>query len=158
VLLVSCVIALLSLINIASSAALNAILSLTTLALYVSYLIPIALLVLKRMRKETIDLGPWHLGKYGMAINIYALAFGIFIAIFLPFPASVAQPLTMETMNYAGPVFLCVLLLALGDWFIRGRKHYDGPAMDYLGNRTRLRSASRPGVVTVVMRPKHFEM
>jgi amino acid transporter len=158
VLLVSSVIALLSLINIASSAALNAILSLTTLALYVSYLIPISLLVLKRLRKETIDFGPWHLGNFGLAVNIYALVFGIFIIIFLPFPASVAQPLTTESMNYAGPVFLCVLLLALGDWMIRGRKHYVGPAMDYRGTGSSLWSASKPEIVTVVVRPKLFNV
>jgi amino acid transporter len=158
VLLVSSVIALLSLINIASSAALNAILSLTTLALYVSYLIPISLLVLKRLRKETIDFGPWHLGDFGLAVNIYALVFGIFIIIFLPFPASVAQPLTMESMNYAGPVFLCVLILALVDWMIRGRKHYAGPAMDYRGTGSSLWSTSKPEIVTVVVRPKLFNV
>jgi amino acid transporter len=151
------VIALLSLINIASSAALNAILSLTTLALYVSYLIPIGLLAIKRLREERIDFGPWHLGKFGLAINIYALAFGTFIIIFLPFPASVAQPLTMETMNYAGPVFLCVLLLALGDWFVRGRKNYDAPIMDYRGNNTSLWSPQRSEIVTVVVKPKLFD-
>jgi amino acid transporter len=154
VLLVSCVIALLSLINIASSAALNAILSLTTLALYVSYLIPIGLLVIKRLRRERIHFGPWRLGKFGLAINIYALVFGIFIVIFLPFPASIAQPLTMDTMNYAGPVFLCVILLALGDWFVRGWKDYQCPAMDYSERNTSLWSDSKPELVTVVVRQK----
>jgi amino acid transporter len=158
VLLVSSIIALLSLINIASSAALNAILSLTTLALYVSYLIPISLLIIKRLRRETIEFGPWQLGKFGLAVNIYALVFGIFIIIFLPFPASVAQPLTMESMNYAGPVFLCVLLLALGDWMIRGRQHYKGPKANDSENGSSLRSAFKPEFVTVVVRPKLLDM
>jgi hypothetical protein len=30
-------------------------------------------------------------------------------------------------MNYAAPVFGFVILLALTDWFVRGRKFYVGP-------------------------------
>lgn len=128
IVLVSVVIALLSLINIGSAAALNAILSLTTLALYVSYLIPIGLLVRKRLRRENIDFGPWHMGRFGLWVNLYALGFGVFIVIFLPFPA--ATPVTALGMNYAGPVFLALLLLALLDWFIRGRRNYEGPTKE----------------------------
>lgn len=84
---------LLSLINIGSAVAFNAILSLSTLALYVSYLIPIVLLVMKRFRKESIGLGPWNLGRWGLAINLYAVIFGVFVVIWLPFP-SVCIPTT----------------------------------------------------------------
>lgn len=84
---------LLSLINIGSAVALNAILSLSTLALYVSYLIPIILLVMKRFRKEPIALGPWNLGRWGLIINLYAIIFGVFVVIWLPFP-SVCIPVT----------------------------------------------------------------
>ena len=101
----------------------NAILSLSTLALYVSYLIPIILLVMKRLRKEPIAFGPFKLGQYiplaaaasiieltieagraGLWINIYAIVFAIYIVIFLPFP--VATPVSAQSMNYAGPVFI----------------------------------------------------
>ena len=115
-------------INIGSSIALNAILSLSTLALYVSYIIPIALLLLKRVRKERINFGPFNLGRFGFCINLYAIVFGIFIVIFLPFPA-VPNPNATE-MNYAGPVFLGLLLIALGDWVVRGRKYYAGPTKE----------------------------
>ncbi|KAK5123027.1 hypothetical protein LTR85_003593 [Meristemomyces frigidus] len=129
--LVSVVIVLLSLINIGSSIALNAILSLSTLALYISYLIPITLLIIKRLRKDPIDFGPWRLGRFGLWINMYALAFGIYISIFLPFPA--ATPVNASSMNYAGPVFIGLLLVALIDWFVRGRKHYAGPTHEETG-------------------------
>jgi amino acid transporter len=119
------VIVLLSLINIGSGVALNAILSLSTLALYISYIIPIILLVMKRVRKEPITFGPWHLGRWGLWINLYAIVFGIFVCIFLPFPSSV--PVTATYMNYSGPVFGGLLLFALVDWFARGRHHYAGP-------------------------------
>jgi len=130
---VSTVVILLSLINIGSSIALNVILSLSTLGLYISYIIPIALLAIKRMRKEPIEFGPFHLGRYGLWINLYALVFGIFIVLFLPFPA--ATPVDATTMNYAGPVFLFLVLVALVDWFVRGRKHYVGPRREPMSGR-----------------------
>lgn len=123
--LVISVIVLLSLINIGSSTALNAILSLSTWALYISYLIPITLLIMKRLRKEPIAYGPFTLGKFGIIINGYALIYGIFICIFLPFPPS--RPVTASNMNYASPVMGAVILFALVDWFLRGRKKFVGP-------------------------------
>jgi choline transport protein len=119
------VIVLLSLINIGSSTAFNAIISLATVALYVSYLIPISCLILKRFSGEKIAWGPWTLGRFGLAINIFALCYGVFICIFLPFPPQ--QPVTAVNMNYAAPVFVFVVLFAVTDWFVRGRKIYVGP-------------------------------
>lgn len=92
-------------------------------ALYVSYLIPIILLFMKRCRKEPITFGPWHLGRFGFLINLYAIVFGVFVSIWLPFPGSV--PVTAAYFNYSGPVFGFLLLLALGDWFFRGRHYYE---------------------------------
>ena len=123
--LVSGVIVLLSLINIGSSTALNAILSLSTWALYISYLIPIFLLIMKRVRKESLPYGPFTLGKFGVVVNGYAMVYGIFICIFLPFPPS--RPVTASNMNYASPVMAGVVLFALIDWFVRGRKKFIGP-------------------------------
>lgn len=116
---------LLSLINIGSSVAFNAVLSLSSLALYISYLIPITCLVLKRLRKEEIVFGPFTLGRFGLFVNLFAWVFGVFICIFLPFPPY--AEVNAETMNYAGPVFGLCLLVALVDWFVRGRKNFQGP-------------------------------
>ena len=126
--LVTLVVVLLSLINIGSSTALNAILSLSTLGLYVSYLIPISLLLLKRLRREQITFGPFRLGKFGFWTNAYAIVFGVYVSIFLPFPGQV--PVTATTMNYAGPMFGVVLILAVLDWVFRGRKYYNGPIQE----------------------------
>ncbi|KAF2796058.1 amino acid transporter [Melanomma pulvis-pyrius CBS 109.77] len=108
--LVSIVIVLLSLINIGSSTALNAILSLSTIALYTSYIIPITCLIFMRFRvpdkiydsqagraeisEGQLVFGPWNLGP---------------------------------TMNYAGPVFGLVLVFAMADYAIRGRVSFVGP-------------------------------
>lgn len=123
--LVSAVVVLLSLINIGSTTALNAILSISTWALYLSYLIPITLLVIKRLRKQHIGFGPFQLGRFGLWINLYAMIYGVFICIFLPFPPQ--RPVTAKNMNYASPVLGGCILFGLVDWYVRGRKKFVGP-------------------------------
>lgn len=130
--LVCIVVVLLSLINIGSSTALSAILALSTCSLYISYIIPIVLLVLRRFdqAREPIQWGPWTLGRYGLAVNLYAIIFGTFIVIFVPFPTEL--PVKAENMNYAGPVFGGMALLLLVDWFFRGRRQFQGPLKELL--------------------------
>jgi choline transport protein len=127
--LVAVVTVLLSLINIGSTTAFNAILSLSTLALYVSYLIPITLLTLKRLHHDTHDMawGPFHLGRWGLPINIFGIIYAVYVSIFLPFPPT--QPVTWVNMNYAGPVLGAVLVFGAFDWFVRGRRHFHGPTV-----------------------------
>ncbi|KAJ5490466.1 Amino acid/polyamine transporter I [Penicillium expansum] len=118
----------LSFIQIGSTAAFNAILSLSTLGLYISYLIPLILLVLKRFTSPwDIPQGTFSLGKFGLPMNLLAILFSSYFVIFLPFPATV--PVTAENMNYAGPVLGFVMLFACGDWIVRGRHQWKGPKM-----------------------------
>ncbi|KAE9393861.1 putative amino acid permease, partial [Gymnopus androsaceus JB14] len=130
--LVTTIVMLLSLINIGSTVALNAVLSLTTLALYISYLIPITLLFIKRIKKEHVDFGPFTLGRFGFIVNLYAIIYGVFIVIFIPFPPFLL--VTGATMNYAAPVFGGVLLLALVDWVVRGHRQFCGPVQEVSSN------------------------
>ncbi|KAJ5539518.1 amino acid permease [Penicillium frequentans] len=126
-LVASCIFAL-SFIQIGSTAAFNAILSLSTLGLYISYLIPLVLLVLKRFTApQDIPRGTFSLGKFGLPMNLLAILFATYFSLFLPFPATV--PVTAENMNYAGPVLGFVMLFACGDWIVRGRHKWQGPAM-----------------------------
>lgn len=142
--LVSIIVVLLSLINIGSSTALSAILSLSTIALYVSYIIPITCLILLRLRvpttiynseasqadvsEERLVFGPWNLGRWGLIINIYGACYAALLVPFMALPTSL--PLTAMTMNYAGPVFCGVLLFAAGDWLWLGKSRYMGPKKD----------------------------
>ncbi|KAF3028861.1 hypothetical protein E8E15_007503 [Penicillium rubens] len=126
-LVASCIFAL-SFIQIGSTAAFNAILSLSTLGLYISYLIPLVLLVLKRFTApQDIPRGTFSLGKLGLPMNLLAILFATYFVIFLPFPATV--PVTAENMNYAGPVLGVVILFACVDWIVRGRHKWEGPKM-----------------------------
>jgi choline transport protein len=116
---------LLNLINLGSTTAFFAILSLNTLALYISYIIPMVFLVMTKLRGDHIPYGPFRLGRWGLPINIFAIIYAIFIAIFLPFPPFL--PVTAKTMNYGGPVMGFVILFALADWFTSGRKRFHVP-------------------------------
>lgn len=66
--LVVCV--FLSMVNIGSTAALNAILAVDLCALLCSYSLSIGCLLLKRIKGEPLPPRKWTLGKYGAAINI----------------------------------------------------------------------------------------
>ncbi|RDH33974.1 amino acid permease-domain-containing protein [Aspergillus welwitschiae] len=126
--LVTTITVLIALINIGSSAAFNAVLSLDTLALYISYLVPVLFMLIKRVRfSSEIRYGPFNLGRYGIPINAFAMAYGTYITIFLPWPET--QPVTASGMNYGAPVFGVALLFAVIDWFVRGHKKWNGPTV-----------------------------
>ncbi|KAJ9643988.1 hypothetical protein H2199_003854 [Coniosporium tulheliwenetii] len=141
--LVAVVVVLLSFINIGSSVALSAILSLSTISLYLSYIIPIACLLLKRLRVSTrraapgqafvgedaIVFGPFSLGRFGVLVNLYALCYACVMVPFLTLPT--VLPLTKETMNYAGPVLGLVLLFAAVDYHVRGKRKFHGPRREF---------------------------
>jgi choline transport protein len=123
--LVTFIVMLLNLINLGSTTAFFAILSLNTLALYISYIIPILFFIMAKLRHDPIPYGPFRLGRFGLPINIFALVYAIFIAIFLPFPPFV--PVNSTTMNYGGPVMGFVIIFAILDWFVNGRKRFQVP-------------------------------
>ena len=91
---------LIGLINIGSSAAFNAIISLTEAGLYTSYLIPIILVMMKKIRGDPdLQYGPWKMGKVGIAINAFSCVFLVLSIFFGFFPPAV--PVTAVTMNWS---------------------------------------------------------
>jgi len=123
--LISVIAFFLSLIYIGSSTAFNAIIALTGIALHISYLCPILFFMLKKMKGE-VKMGPWSMGRWGIPVNIFSLVYLIFVIIWMPFPTEL--PVKGTNMNYAGPVFLAILIGALADWMISGHKRFQVPA------------------------------
>ncbi|KAM7188891.1 Amino acid/polyamine transporter I [Naviculisporaceae sp. PSN 640] len=128
VLLTFLITALLSLINIGSHVAFNAIGSMATTAILGTYIISFTCMVLRRLR------GPlppcrWSLGKYGMFINLGAIAFLLIVWIFIFFPISTGEALTPETMNWNSVMFGGAMIFAIGYYFIVGKKKYTPPVM-----------------------------
>ncbi|ORX99961.1 amino acid/polyamine transporter I [Clohesyomyces aquaticus] len=128
-LLIGGVVTLLSLIYIASATAFNALIALQSMGLYCSYLFPIFFMLLRRLRGPPPPYGPFNLGRWGIPTNVTALCYIIFVVIWMPFPQLL--PVTKDNMNYAGPIFGAVVLLALLDWTFSGRKRFEMPIKRY---------------------------
>ncbi|KAL8898221.1 MAG: hypothetical protein Q9207_006820 [Kuettlingeria erythrocarpa] len=94
---------IIALINLGSSVALNAIVSLTISALISSYILSIGCLISKRLRGEPMPASKFSLGQWGMAINVAAELFLIPFFIFCFFP--IATPVDPTTMNWAVVMF-----------------------------------------------------
>lgn len=116
---------LVSLINIGSTTALNAILSLGVVALLNSYAITISILVWRRLRGEPLPPRRWSLGRFGLAINIAALVFltPIYFFAFWPLTVSVVP----STMNWAVLMYGAIVIWSMVYYFVWGKHSYVGP-------------------------------
>ena len=116
---------LINLINVASSTAFSAIISLTTVSLYASYILPIAIMIRRRLRNDEPKFGPYTLGRYGLLVNVIAILWGTFAVIFEVFPTE--MPVTAANMNYASLMFGSTVIFSLATWFLYGGKSFQGP-------------------------------
>lgn len=78
-----------------------------------------------RLVNDELSYGEWNLRRWGVPINTFALVFTLYIMVWLPFPTSV--PVSGMNMNYAGPIFLFVVILALLSLLGWARAHWKGP-------------------------------
>ena len=113
------------LISVGSATAFYAFTSVTTISLYVSYAIPVVLMIMKRLRGEHIPFGPFTLGRWGLPINCFAVAYTTFTSIFMFFPPFAQTDAT--TFNWAVVMLAGTLAISIGYWFITGRKTFQGP-------------------------------
>ena len=125
VLITFCCTSILSLINIGSTAAFNAVSSMGTNALLTTYIISIGCVVIRRVRGQPLPDRRWDLGRMGLPINIIALLFLTWIWIFLFFPQT--TPPTLSTMNWNVLINGGVIVLAVIYYIVRGRHVYVGP-------------------------------
>ncbi|OQO10202.1 hypothetical protein B0A48_04559 [Cryoendolithus antarcticus] len=116
---------LLSLINIGSYVALNAISSLGVVSLLSSYTVTISCMIWRRRRGAPLPPARWSLGKYGLAINIISLLFVLPVWFFAFWPVGY-QP-TPEGLNWAPVMFVGVLSLAAIYYVVKARHVYNGP-------------------------------
>ncbi|BGP33126.1 hypothetical protein JCM10296v2_004915 [Rhodotorula toruloides] len=118
-----------ALIYFGSSAAFNAILSVSVVLLNISYIIPIILLLVRGrhlLRPESFPSPTWTLGPIlGPVANVVAVAFTAMTTVFFLFPPE-AKP-TGSSMNYAVAVMGIVFILSTITWLFQGRKTFTGP-------------------------------
>jgi choline transport protein len=119
--------ALLSLINIGSSVALNAITSLGAVATLLSYFVTIACLVHRRVCGAPLPPRRWSLGRFGIVVNVAALVLLMPLIFFLTWPLT--TPVTPETMNWSSVMLGGVFVIATGYYWARARHVYEGPVV-----------------------------
>ncbi|KAL8854448.1 MAG: hypothetical protein Q9221_000718 [Calogaya cf. arnoldii] len=120
--------ALLALINLGSSAAFNAVISLHFVAVMFTYCVSISCVLYRRLcHPQTIPAARWSLGRAGIPLNVAALAYAVFAFFWCFWPNT--TPVDVENFNWAVVMFLGALSLSLGVFWAEGRKVYQGPVV-----------------------------
>ncbi|KAE8449597.1 hypothetical protein EG329_007927 [Mollisiaceae sp. DMI_Dod_QoI] len=116
---------LLGLINLGSTSAFTAFVSVGVIALAVSYAIPIGISLLWNKRKE-VSQAKWNCGPViGPVVNVVALCWIGFEVVLFSMPT--ALPVTAITMNYASVVFVGFGAISAVWYGVYARKVYKGP-------------------------------
>lgn len=118
---------LLGLINIGSSVAFNAIVSLVVAAYFGSYMIPISIVIYKRVTGAHLQMGPWNMGRWGLAVNVFSMAWLILTWLFSFFP--IAVPVTPSSMNWSSTLWGALMIFGVAWYFAYQRKRFTGPAI-----------------------------
>jgi len=127
----SCFIAfLLALPYLSNTTIYMAITSLSSICLYISYILPI---VCKLLYPNAFLRGPFHLGRFSTLINIIALVWMCFIIILFFLPP--IYPITAVTMNYVSVGVASVILFAGLAYFVSAKYRFQGPITNVNCNR-----------------------
>lgn len=86
-------------------------------------------MIRKRLSGEKIYFGPWNLGPYGLAINIFAGVYTFITVIFTFFPPSI--PVNAVSMQYSCVVYGGVVILGSIYYAVRGHKKFVGPKIEF---------------------------
>ncbi len=103
------------------AAAFSVVTSISTIALYLAYALPIYLNWRNRRRQQgewvTAELAPWNLGKWSAPINFIAIAWTALITLVFSIPPNELVLWTMLALTIALAIY----------WFVFARKHFQVP-------------------------------
>jgi amino acid transporter len=92
--------------------------SISVIGLYVSYIVPVFLGWRARGSAAAVGRGPWHLGRFGAAVNIIAMLWVAFITVILAIPDGMRAGKTVVGLT-----------IALAAWYlIAERRRFPGPS------------------------------
>jgi amino acid transporter len=92
--------------------------SISVIGLYVSYIVPVILAWRARRSPLPPERGPWHLGRFGSAINLVAIMWVVFITAILAVPDNGRAGKTMAALT-----------IVLAAWYLLSERHrFRGPA------------------------------
>lgn len=139
---------LLGLINLGSAKAFNAFVNSAAVTLYISYvcrtpglhvptqanntqIAPVILGVMKRMRGEPINYGPFQLGRWRNLLNITTIVYTVFTCFFLFWPT--VPNSDASTMNWSILLVGGIMVISMVWWFIAGKNEFVAPNLDTVG-------------------------
>jgi amino acid transporter len=114
--------AALALVLAVSVSVYSAVVSMATIALYISYGLPIFARVIRRMRGLRDEPGPWSLGRWSQPVAIVASMWVVFICVLFVLPPN----------EIAGMAMGVVVAALLAMWFLRARHGFRGPKLEQL--------------------------
>ena len=91
--------------------------ALSTIALYLSYGLPILVGLIARLQKRWQQRGPWHLGRWSTVVNVIALGWILAMSVLFVLP-----PNQLAGAALGGLVLLLTIL-----WFAGLRTRFAGP-------------------------------
>ncbi|CDZ98304.1 apc amino acid permease [Phaffia rhodozyma] len=115
---------LLALPSLGSSVAYSAATSIATIGLYMSYGLPILLMVIYHDRFLSIR-GPFNLGRFSRINGVIAAGWVMFITIVFCLPA--LNPVDSQTLNYTPVAVGIIFVGALSSWFSFAKSNFKGP-------------------------------
>ena len=124
---------MLSLINIGSTVAFNALLSLSTVALMATYILSIGCVFLKRILGQPLPMARWSLGRLGLPINVAALVYTVWGFFWSFWPNS--YNVTALNFNWACVLFVGLMAISVLVYVVSARKVYEGPVAKVEGRR-----------------------
>lgn len=95
----------------------SAVVSIATIALYISYGLPILARLYARAKGTDHSTGPWNLGKFSTFNAVIALAWILFITTLFVLPPN----------DQAGKVIAVCTVVLVAIWGFRARTHFKGP-------------------------------
>ncbi|KAJ5089554.1 hypothetical protein N7532_008238 [Penicillium argentinense] len=125
----SCIISCaLSLINIGSETAFNAIISLNVAALMYTYIISISCVIYRKVwHPDTLPSRRWDMGRAGLPVNIIGLLYCCFALFWSLWPSD--RIVTLDNFNWSVVIFVGVFIISLFMYIVKGRKEYSGPVV-----------------------------
>lgn len=107
-----------SLVAMAWSGGVPIVTSLSTVALYLAYIIPVILALRTRGRSRSwAEEAPWNVGRWGRLINIGAIAYTLFVSVVLVMPPN----------QLAGKTLAGVVGILLLSYWLAVRRSFHGP-------------------------------
>jgi amino acid transporter len=113
--------ALIGVLYLFADTVLSAILSVSTIALTISYALPIVVLLIVG-RDQLPETRSFNLGRWGTACNVVSIIYCSITTVFFFFPGN-PNPGTSD-MNWAIAVFGVMLVIAIGFWVVQGNRSY----------------------------------